>query len=56
MGQKQKLFEDIADAMEWMTDEVFREFVAGLVQDRAPLVQRFQREVAKREKKLLTNS
>ena len=56
MGQKQKLFEDTANVLEWMNDENFREFVAGLVEDRPLLVQRLQREIAKREKKLLTKN
>ena len=56
MGQKQKLFEDTANVLEWMNDDVFREFVAGLVEHRPQLVQRIQREVAKREKKLLTKN
>ena len=54
MGQKQKLFEDTANVLEWMNDENFREFVSGLIEDRPQLVQRLQREIAKREKKLLT--
>ena len=56
MGQKQKLFEDTANVLEWLSDENFREFVAGLVNDRPHLVRRLQREIARREKKLLTRS
>jgi len=56
MGQKQKLFEDTANVLEWMNDENFREFVSALVEDRPLLVQRLQREIAKREKKLLTKN
>ena len=54
MGQKQKLFEDTADVLEWLSDENFREFVGALVEDRPELVQRLQREIARRERKLLT--
>ena len=56
MGQKQKLFEDVADSMEWMSNENFREFVTGLVEDRPKLVKRLQKEIARRERKQLTNS
>jgi hypothetical protein len=54
MGQKQKLFEDTANVLEWMNDENFREFVIGIVAHRPHLVKRLQREVARTEKKLLT--
>jgi hypothetical protein len=54
MGQKQKLFEDTANVLEWMNDENFREFVIGIVTQRPHLVKRLQREVARTEKKLLT--
>lgn len=54
MGQKQKLFEDTATVLEWMNDDVFREFISELVEHRPLLVKRFQREVSKRERKLLT--
>lgn len=54
MGQKQKLFEDTANVLEWMNDENFREFVRGLVAERPELIQRWQREVQRAEKKLLT--
>jgi hypothetical protein len=56
MGQKQKLFEDTANVLEWMNDDVFREFVSALVEHRPQLVKRIQREIAKREKKLLTKN
>jgi len=54
LGQKQKLFEDTANVLEWMNDENFREFVIGIVAHRPHLVKRLQREVARTEKKLLT--
>jgi hypothetical protein len=54
MGQKQKLFEDTANVLEWMNDENFREFVADCVANRPHLVKRLQREVARSERKLLT--
>jgi len=56
MGQKQKLFEDTANVMEWMNDENFREFVNGIVQQRPMLLQRLQKEIARSEKKLLTRN
>ncbi len=56
MGQKQKLFEDTANVLEWMNDENFREFVGTLVEDRPELIRRLQREIARREKKQLTRS
>jgi hypothetical protein len=56
LGQKQKLFEDTANVLEWLSDENFREFVGALVEDRPELVRRLQREIARREKKLLTRS
>ena len=56
MGQKQKLFEDTANVLEWLSDENFREFVGTLVEDRPKLVRRLQREIARREKKQLTRS
>jgi hypothetical protein len=55
MGQKQKLFEDTANVLEWMNDENFREFVLGLTEHRPVLVRRLQRELARAEKKLLTS-
>lgn len=56
MGQKQKLFEDTANVLEWMNDDNFREFISELVENRPELVKRIQREVAKRERKLLTKN
>jgi hypothetical protein len=54
MGQKQKLFEDTANVLEWMNDENFREFVIELVADRPLLVRRLQKEIQRAEKKQLT--
>ena len=56
MGQKQKLFEDTADVMEWMNDENFREFVISIVEDRPQLVRRLQKEIDRASKKQLTAS
>jgi hypothetical protein len=55
LGQKQKLFEDTANVLEWMNDENFREFVSEIVADRPELTKRIQREIARAEKKLLTS-
>lgn len=54
MGQKQKLFEDTANVLEWLNDQNFREFVQILVADRPQLVQRLQKEISNSQKKLLT--
>lgn len=54
MGQKQKLFEDTANVMEWMNDENFREFVGEMVQSRPHLVARLTKEIARVERKQLT--
>jgi hypothetical protein len=54
MGQKQKLFEDTANVLEWMNDDNFREFVRTLIADRPDLVKRLQKEINSNQKKLLT--
>jgi hypothetical protein len=54
MGQRQKLFEDTANVLEWMNDENFREFVSDLTLHNPQLIRRLQREIARAEKKLLT--
>jgi hypothetical protein len=54
LGQKQKLFEDTANVMEWMNDENFREFVGEMVQSRPHLVARLTKEIARVERKQLT--
>jgi hypothetical protein len=54
MGQKQKLFEDTLNVMEWMNDENFREFVIEMINDRPLLVRRLQKEIQRAEKKQLT--
>lgn len=56
MGQKQKLFEDIVTAMEWMSKENFREFVAMMTDDHPEITARLQKEITRAERKLLTNN
>ena len=53
MGQKQKLFEDTAQVLEWMDDCVFREFVSGLVAERPQLIQRLMKEVGRVQRRQL---
>lgn len=55
MGQRDKLHEDISNALEWLNDENFRDWVMGIVEDRPLLVKRLQKEIARAEKKLLTS-
>ena len=55
MGQRDKLFEDTANVLEWMNDDNFRSFVAMITEDRPDLQRRLQKEIARAEKKLLTS-
>jgi hypothetical protein len=54
MGQRDKLFEDVADCLEWMSDENFREFVTGVSLERPGLVRRLRKELDRAERKQLT--
>lgn len=56
MGQKQKLFEDIVTAMEWMSKENFREFVVMMSDQHPEITARLQKEITRAERKLLTNN
>ena len=56
MGQRDKLFEDVADCLEWMSDENFREWVMGVAEDRPMLIRRLQKEIDRANKKQLTAS
>lgn len=56
MGQRQKLFDDVSTALEWMNNHNFREFVEQMVQQQPDLVDRLKKEIAKAEKKQLTST
>lgn len=56
MGQRDKLLDDVANCLDWMTPENFRSFVIAISEDRPELVQRLKKELARAEKKLLTKS
>ena len=54
MGQKQKLFEDTANVLDWMSPENFREFVSKLVSEHPDVIKRLKHEIERAEKKQLT--
>jgi hypothetical protein len=56
MGQRDKLFEDVANCLEWMSPENFREFVIGVVEDRPLLIKKLRKEIDRAERKQLTKS
>lgn len=56
MGQRDKLFEDLANCLEWMSPENFRSFVQSLAEDKPEVVERLKKEIARCEKKLLTRN
>jgi hemoglobin-like flavoprotein len=61
LGQKQKLLEDTLNVMQWMSNEVFDEFVQTMIADRPELLTRLQRNIdrvqrRKQRVKLLTEN
>lgn len=54
MGQRQKLFDDIVEAIEWMNAQNFRQLMEQIVQENPHLAQRISKELARAEKKQLT--
>jgi hypothetical protein len=56
MGQRDKLLDDVANCLDWMSPENFRSFVVAITEDRPLLVARLKKEIARAEKKLLTKT